>query len=225
MKSIREKKKQGKPIAKAALIACALAAVMAIGGASAYFTATDDKTNTWTVGNIDVELQEPLYDAAEDERENITPNKELTKDPQIVNKGNNDAFVFLKVTIPVADVKVASQDGSTMTEAEQELFDFAINNGWTKISEEADDSNNKVYVYAYGTADKCTALAPDATTPVLFKDSKIKFKNVVEGQGLEGTTLSIPVEAYAIQTSDITENDTDDPAGVWSVLTASNSGK
>ena len=204
-------------VGKTMLIAGALAAIMAVGGISAYFTATDNLTNSWTVGKIDVELQEPLYDAAVAERSNITPNKPLTKDPQVLNKGTNDAFVFLKVTVPKANVKVASQDGTEVTGALQELFDYAIDEHWVKVEMQESDASNS-YVYAYGTKEACTALSPSAKTPVIFKDGKITFKNVIEGQGLDGTTLEMPVEAFAIQTANITENQTTDPKQVWSVL-------
>ena len=208
-----------KRIGKAAVIAGALAAIMAVGGASAYFTATDNKDNTWTVGNVNIELQETGYDAAQDERTNITPNMELTKDPQILNDGTNDAFVFMRVQVPKANVKVATQDNTSFTEEVQELFDYTFDDGWTVIdTKEGTDSNT--YVCVYGSATKCQALAKDATTPTLFKDGKITFKNVLEGQGLDGTTLEMPVEAFAIQTADITESDTDVPSEVWSVLDA-----
>ena len=221
---MKSKKRLGKRIGKGMLIACAMAAVMAVGGISAYFTAADAKDNTWTVGNIDIQLLEPQYDESESERVNITPNKELTKDPQIQNKGNNDAFVFLKVTVPKADVKVAAQDNKTVAQSMQELFDYNIDSNWTLVKTETGDTAD-THIYVYGTESKCTALAPGATTSVLFKDGKIKCKNVVEGQGLDKTTLEMPVEAFAIQTTDLAGTGTTNPAEVWALLegnTASN---
>ena len=175
-------------------------------------------------GNIDIQLLEPQYDESESERVNITPNKELTKDPQIQNKGNNDAFVFLKVTVPKADVKVASQDNQTFDQSMQELFDYSIDGNWSLVKTETGEATD-MHVYVYGTQNNCTVLAPGATTSVLFKDGKIKFKNVVEGQGLDETTLEMPVEAFAIQTTDLAGNGTTNPAEVWALLegnTASN---
>ena len=208
---------RGKTISKGMLIAGAMAAIMAVGGASAYFTATDNKTNTWTVGKVDVQLEEPLYDESADERDNITPNSDLTKDPQIRNTGNNDAFVFLKFSIPKANVKIASQDGRSVTTGDSELFTYTIDSSWVLIDKQ-EGSKENTYVYAYGTAQKCKALSAGETTPVLFSDGTIKFVNIVEGQGLDGQTLEIPVEAFAIQTADITEADTDAPSEVWAVL-------
>ncbi|MDD6311635.1 MAG: TasA family protein [Firmicutes bacterium] len=195
----------------------ALAAMLMVGGASAYFTDTEAKDNTWTVGSVDLQLIEEAYDKAPDERVNITPNKKLSKDPLIKNTGSNDAFVFMKFTVPKADVKVASEDGRNIQSGMQELFSYIIDSNWTQISKEETSTGN-TYVYAYGTASECTKLKPNASTSVIFKDSKIKFKNVIEGQGLEHKTLELPVEAYAIQTNDITEAGHTDPASVWAVL-------
>ena len=40
----------------------ALVAVFAIGGSLAYFTDEDTKDNTFTVGNVDIVLDEPNWD-------------------------------------------------------------------------------------------------------------------------------------------------------------------
>lgn len=214
---MKRRMKRGRAVGKTMLIAGALAAVMAIGGISAYFTATDNLTNSWTVGKVDIELQEPRYDEAEAERANIAPNQELTKDPQISNTGSNEAFVFLRIIVPKANVKVASQDGGEINEAMQELFDYAVDENWVRINRQEGEDHN-TYVFAYGNESNCTVLAPSEKTSVFFKGGKIRFKNVIEGQGLDGMTLEMPVEAFAIQTTDMTENDSAEPSRVWSVL-------
>ena len=195
---------------------------MAIGGISAYFTATDDATNTWTVGKVTIDLKEPIYDAlTPEERENITPNQELPKDPQVTNTGVNDAFVFMRVTVPKANVKIADQTGAVQSAAVRELFTYTLNSGWYQVSK-TEGTNSNTYVYAYASSSQCTPLSANATTPSLFKDNKITFINVIEGQNLEETTVQMPVEAFAIQTTDI--NDKTDgidkvaPAAVWNIL-------
>ena len=47
---------------KAALLAFAMIAVMMVGSISAYFTDGDTATNTFTVGKISLDLQEPNWD-------------------------------------------------------------------------------------------------------------------------------------------------------------------
>lgn len=40
-----------------------MAAIAIVGGTLAYFTDTDKATNTFTAGNIDIDLTEPKWDA------------------------------------------------------------------------------------------------------------------------------------------------------------------
>lgn len=213
------------------VIAVALIAVMAVGGIAAYFTSTDQATNTWTVGKVKIDLTEPEYDENnEEEAKDMTPNKEIHKDPQVTNTGNNDTFVFMKVTIPKANVIVANQDGTRQEAAVQELFDYQWNDGWTVVSSDDSESDYNTYVVAYASGDTCTSLGEQATTPVLFKNASgahidtpnqvsiITFKNVIEGQGLEEKTLTIDVKAFAIQTTDLGTDNTNSPAEVWNIL-------
>lgn len=198
---------------KKIVIACAAVAVMLVGGAAAYFTATDTATNTWTIGNVAIDLQEPEYDASD--KDNIVPGQELDKDPMVENTGTNDAYVFMKLSIPKANVSTVDEDGSLIAQAVQELFSYGISDGWVLVNQ-VQGAESNTYVYAYGTADECTVLPADGITPVLFKDGKIRFLNIVEGQ--LGDSVSIPVTAYAIQTENITADGSKAPADVWAVV-------
>ena len=219
------------------VIVTALIAIMAITGTAAYFTASEEATNKWTVGKVMIDLQEEEYEKyKEQETKDITPNMELHKDPKVLNTGNNDAFVFMRVRIPKATVKVAAQNGSAPTEATlQELFEYRWNNGWTVIDTrevKQGTATYQEYVLTYGTANECTALKPGETTSILFlngdgdhianksAEGLITFKNIIEGQGLENVQLNLNVESFAIQTKNLTAEDTTNPAKVWGILTA-----
>ena len=206
-----------KKLFKKLLPVLAIATVMAIGGIAAYFTASDSVINTWTVGSVEIDLMEEAYDAATDERFNISPNKLLTKDPKVKNTGNSDAYVFLRLTVPKADVCVASQNGLRTDQCVQELFEYTINPSWVLINEEIGIDEN-TYVFAYGTAEACRVLAPEAVTATLFEGDQIRFKNVIEGQGLERESLEMPVDAFAIQTTDLGDGTVTSPAAVWAIL-------
>lgn len=220
---------------KLVVIVMALVMIMMIAGTAAYFVASDEALNTWTVGNIKIDLEEPEYDDNKaEETGDILPNEELHKDPQIANKGNNEAFVFMKARVPKAVVKVAGQDGSVPDQAEmQELFDYQWNTGWTVIdTKEVKESGTtyQEYLLTYGTANECRTLNSGETTPVLFINGSgshiahpgtagmITFKNIIEGQGLENVALDIKVESYAIQAENLTEEDTKVPSEVWNIL-------
>ena len=77
----------------------ALAATAVIGGTLAYFTDNDAATNTFTVGNVDIELTEPNGDDhGETEAETVYPGEPLDKDPTVENIGNNPCFVRVSVS-------------------------------------------------------------------------------------------------------------------------------
>ena len=180
-------------------IAGALIAILAVGSAVAFFTDRDNKVNQFTVGNISIQLQEPNWNA--DNGKNLTPNKTIKKDPQITNDGPNDAFVFLQVKVPVEDVKTAAADGSLQAAKSQDLFAYTVNENWTEVSKES-SADSTTYVYAYVGADgTMKTLAPGKTTNALF--DSVTFLNLVEGQIDEGTKISVDVDAYGIQTTDL----------------------
>lgn len=216
---------------KTLVIVSALTMVMAIGGISAYFTSADDAVNTWTYGKVKIDLLEPEYDRENpDDRVNTTPNQEVAKDPKIQNTGKNDAFVFLKVTVPKKEVIVANQDGTRQAARLQELVDYQWNTNWVVVEEDTSAADYNTYVLAYAEDGECLPLAPQAMTSVLFKNAAgdhiesagaegiITIKNMIEGQGLEGTTMTINVEAYAIQTTDLGKNNETSPEAVWTIL-------
>lgn len=184
---------------KSITIAAVLIALLAIGSAIAFFTDKDNKTNDFTVGNISIQLTEPNWNA--DNGKDLTPNKTISKDPQIINDGPNDAFVFLQVKVPVANVKTAAADGSLQQAKSQDLFTYTVNENWTEVSKES-SADSTTYVYAYVGADgTMKTLAPGKTTNALF--DSVTFLNLVEGQIDEGTKISVDAAAYGIQTTDL----------------------
>ena len=77
------------------LIACGLVVSVAAGGTVAYLTDAETATNTFTIGRVQIDLEEPGYPGNDsDEVKNIVPNQEIMKDPQIENTGNNDALIL-----------------------------------------------------------------------------------------------------------------------------------
>lgn len=184
---------------KSITIAAVLIALLAIGSAIAFFTDKDNKTNDFTVGNISIQLTEPNWNA--DNGKDLTPNKTISKDPQITNDGPNDAFVFLQVKVPVANVKTAAADGSLQQAKSQDLFTYTVNENWTEVSKKS-SADSTTYVYAYVGADgTMKTLAPGKTTNPLF--DSVTFLNLIEGQIDEGTKISVDVAAYGIQTTDL----------------------
>ena len=155
-----------------------------------YLTDYDKADNQFTVGKVEIELEEPGW--KQEEHTKIEPGKEIEKDPQIQNTGVNDAFVYMEVTVPMADVMAADEEGNRLNKKMQELFTFTAKENWSLIDKKKKETA-AVYVYAY---DKI--LKPEQTTEPLF--DMVKFLNIIEGQ-LDTQQISIPVRAYAIQSS------------------------
>ncbi|MDY3986190.1 SipW-dependent-type signal peptide-containing protein, partial [Dysosmobacter sp.] len=78
-------------------MAVLMLAVCVIGGTLAYFTdQTETKVNTFTVGNVNIELTEPQWN--ENDNHNLMPGTSYAKDPTItVGEKSQDAYVFLKM--------------------------------------------------------------------------------------------------------------------------------
>ena len=203
------------------IVALALAMVVLISTAVAYFTDIDTVDNVFTIGEVEIGLEEP--DWTPEEHTQITPNQTIEKDPTITNTGINDAFVFLTVEVPYKNIVTADvATGVKKAAADTELFTYALNSGWIEIGTPVKDAEKGTvtHLYAYGTASACTALASGAEAAELF--STVTFVNAIEDQGLEKQEVHIPIKAYAIQTTDLTDNDVTTPDEVWKLVAAQN---
>ena len=151
----------------------ALVAVFAIGGSLAYFTDEDTKDNTFTVGNVDIVLDEPNWDGP---IEDAYPGQVLAKDPNVTNNGDNPCYVRIKVTgldclQPAGNITYRVKDGEA----------GSLGSNWVL----GDDG------YFYYTE----ILEPEATTTNLF-DEVIIPTSVTNGY--DGN-YDIVVKAEAIQ--------------------------
>ena len=207
---------------KTIIAAVVLLAVLVVGGAIAYFTDTESKTNTFTIGNVDITLTEDGWDALADTNNNelpdvaedMMPGESVTKDPTINNVSTkNPAFVFAKVEVPCTTI-VAPATTS------EEIFTYTPNAGWTELSTAAvacTSGGTATHVYYYGTGGTLTALAKaaDASTPTSTTNpvfSSVTLRSTLKGnEGLNGNK-NIVVTGYGIQTEGLTSVT---PADVW----------
>lgn len=207
---------------KTVLAAAILLFMFVIGGAIAYFTDTDQKTNTFTIGGVDITLTEAGWDALPDTNNNdiadaaedMMPGESVTKDPLINNVSTKSAaYVFAKVEVPCTTI-VAPATTS------EELFTYTTNAGWTELSTAAvacTSGGTATHVYYYGTNGTLTALAkaassttPTSTSNPLF--STISLRSTLTGnEGLTGEK-QVVVTGYGIQTEGLTSTA---PADVW----------
>ena len=133
-------KKMVKGIALGAMIAA-----LAAGGTAAYLTDFETATNSFTVGKVDIALEEPGWKPEENTK--IVPTQVIKKDPYVENKGVNEAFVYLEVSVPVREIITAAADGTRNNLEKTELFSYSKNSDWTQM-ERKEIGQNMVYTYA-----------------------------------------------------------------------------
>lgn len=171
----------------------------------AYLTDNESATNTFTVGKVQIDLEEPAFPGNDDPSvKNMVPNQEVAKDPKVENTGSNEAIVFMEVSIPKATIKVAADDGTVAGDASLQDI-FKVYSGETEgfnqtnfieIKSDTTGTDKNTYVFAYNKK-----LAVGASTEALF--DKVKLQNIVEGQIASGVAQNIDVKAYAIQANEI----------------------
>lgn len=82
----------------------ALAAIAIVGASLAYFTDTKTATNTFTMGNVKIKLDEtdiknPQGDRVTSNEYNVYPGAVVTKDPIVHNIGKNGAYIRATVNV------------------------------------------------------------------------------------------------------------------------------
>ena len=112
----------------------------------AYLTDYDTVSNQFTVGKVDIELTEPSWKPEENTA--IEPAGEINKDPQITNKGKNDAYVYLEVSVPVRKLVTADENGNKLDAVQIQLFTFTPQKDWT-LMDSFTEGTSKVYRYSY----------------------------------------------------------------------------
>ena len=89
-----------KKLTAVALVVCMLA-IMLVGASLAYFTDTDSAENTFTMGNVSIDLYETDAKGEKTHEglafENVTPAVVYDKDPTVVNDGTNAAYMRVRV--------------------------------------------------------------------------------------------------------------------------------
>lgn len=207
------------------LAAFVLLTLLIVGGAIAYFTDYDTKTNTFTIGNVDITLTEAGWDALPDtnnnqipdDAEDMMPGESVTKDPLINNVSTkNPAYVFAKVEVPCTTV--------TSPATPEEMFTYTVNAGWTELTVSNElpvactSGGTATHVYYYGSGGTLTPLAkaadestPTSTSAPVF--SSVTLLGTLTGnEGLTGDK-EIVVTGYGIQTEGLSSTT---PAAVWS---------
>lgn len=160
---------------------------------------TEERTNEFTFGNAQINLVEDHWNIDENNR-TVYPNKEIQKDPRVINTGKTSVYAYIEVKVPCENVKTVGSDEKLEDNKWHELFSYYVNSGWELIeSNTSDDEKTITKVYAYTKE----ILEPNETTVTLF--DKVKYLNILEGQIEKGTEIDMPINAYAIQSDYLNE--------------------
>lgn len=165
-----------------ALTLCvAMLAIMLVSGTLAYFTDTNAKTNTFTVGNVDIDLTEPKWDeTGSKDAEDVYPGEALAKDPTVTNNGANPCFVRISVTGWDALINAGLSQNNITYRTDYE--DDKLGENWVLHTDG----------YFYYTE----VLAVGATTDALFDQIVIPTDVVNDATDAE---YNLKVKAYAVQ--------------------------
>ena len=200
------------------IIALVLVVVMSVAGTVAYLTSSDTVTNTFTVGNVQIKLDEAkanpdgsLVANADRVKANsykLLPGHTYNKDPMVtVLKGSESSYIKMTVTFTKAAEldAIFTPNGADMTS----IFNGYDSANWIyKGNTEDTENNTRTYEFWYKEA----VAAPDAdvaldalfdsiTVPGSIKNDQLK---TIEG-------MTITVNAYAIQADGF-----NDAADAWS---------
>lgn len=162
-----------------ALTLCvAMLAIAIVGGSLAYFSDNDAKTNTFTVGNVSIVLNEPNWDrTGAAEAFDVYPGEALAKDPTVTNDGKNPCFVRISVTN--LDQFAAEFSGAQII-YRTDYVDNALGQNWVA-------GTDGYFYYS-------KVLQPGETTDALF-DQIVIPKELTN----DAAAKDIVVTAYAVQ--------------------------
>lgn len=191
----RQRKQRNRRIA---LTACLMIAVMvaSIGGTLAWLTATTGPvTNTFTVGDINIDLYETESETSDTHVTvrndlKIVPNNDIFKNPTVAVEANSEAcWLFVTVKEENWPTYTISADSAARK------VDYGIAAGWTALTTKADGT--KVY---YRAVDATTAGA--VTYGVLANDKVTVSYTLTKAEINTIGTGSAPqliFNAYAVQ--------------------------
>lgn len=201
---------KNKKLAKALLLVlCAILLVCAsVLGTLAYLTSEDTVTNTFTVGKVQISMDETDVDEhgvaienADRVKENtyqLIPGREYTKDPIVyVTAESETCYVFIKVQNDIADLEDASNT----------IHSQILANGWTQV---------EAGVYYQ-------RIAEDATDKDLetFETFKIDIAETNETLAAVTNSTAVVVHAYAIQAENVEQegkSDAENAAIAWATV-------
>ena len=188
------------------ILALVLVVVMSVAGTVAYLTSSDTVTNTFSVGNVQIKLDEakanldgtPVANADRVKANNykLLPGHTYNKDPMVtVLKGSESSYIKMTVTFTKAAEldAIFAPTGADLTS----IFNGYDSTNWIyKGNTEDTTANTRTYEFWYKEA--VAAPTTDVALDALF-DSITVPGNITNDQLSSIAGMTITVNAYAIQ--------------------------
>lgn len=227
MKNGKYSSKKGlnmKPLAL--LLALTLLVGGVVGGTIAWLTAkTNAVTNTFTVGDINITLEE-----SDGLDFHFVPGDTLKKDPKVTVLENSEAcYLFVKVTVSNNEITYKNAENKDVTVP---VIDFEIADGWTFYNEGQNDKTaptafmNGTYYY-YRNVAKVAADDDETTRGTEFNvikggttdaNGEVKVSQFVTKDMVTNLTNNQPAivfDAAAVQSENISDVHTAFAQAVW----------
>ncbi len=189
---------------KILLLALCMAALIAVSvlGTMAYLTSTDEVTNTFTVGQVKITLDEAkVNDAgvavtpAERVKANsykLMPGHSYTKDPTVhVTDGSENCYIFVKVENGISAFEAANEEG---TGGYKTIATQITTNGWTKLA----DVDN-VYYRSYTNGENAQKSFTVFSNFKIADNANNAEATKTSWNAVTAENTKITVTAYAIQ--------------------------
>ena len=192
----------------AIFLCVALVAIAVVGASLAYFTDTKTATNTFTMGDVKIKLDEtnvtePTGDRVTSNAYDVYPGAVVTKDPIVHNVGKNAAYIRATVNVSNWMNLVAAYYPDFKETFPTDGYKAALNllvgelgEGWSVVGVEAGD------VFTIGQFDAKFILKYDGTLAA-GADTTAMFQTVTIPAGLDNASAAsfdeVKVVAQAIQ--------------------------
>ena len=191
------------------MVLCAVALVaISVGATVAYLTSTDTVTNTFTVGNVQIKLDEAKAnpdgtrvegaDRVKTNSYKLLPGLTYNKDPMVtVLKGSEECYVKMTVTFTKANEldAIFVPNGANMTD----IFNGYDSNNWIYKGNTKDtNANTRTYEFWYKETVDASTATQDVELDALFDSITVPgFITNAQLATIDG--MEITVNAYAIQ--------------------------
>lgn len=187
-------------------VAMVLVCAFAVGMTLAYLTSTDRVVNTFTVGNVQIKLDEakvnldgtPVQDADRVKANSykLIPGHTYTKDPTVtVLSGSESSYIKMTVTFTKADAldAIFAPTGADLTS----IFNGYNSANWI-YKGNTEDTTAKTRTYEFWYKEPVAAPTADEALDALF-DSITVPHTITNDQLATIQGMTITVNAYAIQ--------------------------